>query len=70
MKKVHCHKCKTELSNDEIALNLKLLGKHIGTLHCYRCLSVSLRCEADRLEKLAEQYKSSGCLLFQKKYTG
>ncbi len=69
MKKVHCHKCRAELSNNEIALNLKLLGKHIGTLHCYQCLSEHLCCETARLEELAEQYKSSGCLLFQRNYT-
>lgn len=69
MKKVHCHKCTKELSNNEIALNLKLLGKHIGTLHCYQCLSEHLCCDTDKLKGLAERYKSSGCLLFQTKYT-
>ncbi len=69
MKRVHCHGCTKELSNNEIALNLKLLGKHIGSLHCYQCLSESLGCDTVRLQELAEQYKSSGCLLFQTNYT-
>ncbi|MFV0241236.1 MAG: hypothetical protein ACK5H4_14510 [Lacrimispora sphenoides] len=69
MKSVRCHKCANELSNNEIALNLKLLGKQIGTLHCYQCLSEYFCCDTVRLQEMAEQYKSSGCLLFQTNYT-
>jgi hypothetical protein len=70
MKTVHCHDCNKVISNDEIALNIKLLGKYIGTYRCNRCLSGVLGCETKRLEKMADDYKRSGCILFQISYTG
>jgi hypothetical protein len=69
MKKVNCHDCRKIIDNNEIALNLKLLGKQIGMFRCYHCLSYYLDCEAVKLKEMAEYYKSSGCIMFQTNYT-
>jgi hypothetical protein len=69
MKAIHCHDCDQIVSNDEIALNMKLFGKYIGTYRCNRCLSEALGCEVERLEKMVSYYKNSGCNLFQIYYT-
>ncbi|MDF2484567.1 MAG: hypothetical protein K0R46_735 [Herbinix sp.] len=64
MKKVACCNCKKEVGDTEVALNLKLLGKHIGNFRCFGCLSVNLNCDRDKLIRLAQHYKDSGCILF------
>jgi hypothetical protein len=69
MKKVLCHDCGKNINNYENALNLKLLGKQIGTFRCYGCLAKHLGCEAKKLIEMAEYYKNSGCFLFQTNYT-
>jgi hypothetical protein len=69
VKKINCCDCKKEIEDNEIALNLKLLGKQIGKYRCYHCLSGHLGCEAGKLKEMAHFYKSSGCFLFQIKYT-
>ncbi len=68
MKKVNCDHCDKELCNDEIALNLKLLGKQIGNFKCYQCLSQYFSFDTEKLISLAEYYKNSGCFLFQISY--
>jgi hypothetical protein len=65
MKKVHCHDCGNQIDNNEIALNLKLLGKQIGIFRCYHCLSGYLGCDTIRLKEMADYFKNSGCILFQ-----
>jgi hypothetical protein len=70
MKSVYCHNCTNELCNDEIALNLKLLGKHIGTFQCYHCLSKYIGSDITKLQSMSEYYRSSGCILFQTSYIG
>ena len=69
MKVVYCYDCKQKLSNDEIALNLKLLGKYIGKFRCDCCLSATLGCERQKLVNWMSYYKNSGCILFQTIYT-
>jgi hypothetical protein len=69
MKKLNCHCCNKRIDNNEIALNLKLLGKQIGIFRCYQCLSEYLSCEEKKLEEMAEYYKNSGCIVFQTNYT-
>ncbi len=69
MKRIFCDNCRRELCDDEIALNLKLLGKHIGTFRCYECLAVWVGCDAIKLKQMTEHYKRSGCILFQINYT-
>lgn len=69
MKTVHCHDCDCIISNEEIALNLKLLGKHIGKLSCYACLSKALGMKEEKLMNMVDFFITSGCILFQKRYT-
>lgn len=68
MRIVCCTDCKSKVINDEIAINIKILGKQIGSVRCYDCLSKALSCESIKLKELAEYYKVTGCTVFQTKY--
>lgn len=57
------------VDNDEIALNIKILGKQIGTVLCIECLAKDLDCDVNKLKDMANYYKSTGCHIFQRKYT-
>ncbi len=65
MKTVACCNCKKVICDTEIALNMKLLGRHIGYFRCFHCLSGYINCDSDRLIRLAKYYKDSGCILFK-----
>lgn len=69
MKTVSCYSCNREVYNDEIALNIKLFGKHIGVVYCYDCLSHRLSCEVTELIKLSDYYKNTGCTIFKTQFT-
>lgn len=69
MKIVHCVNCNLTVNNDEVALNVKILGNQISMIRCYQCLSDVLGCDETKLENLANYYKSSGCTIFQRIYT-
>lgn len=69
MRTVYCSDCKEKVVNDEIAINIKVLGKQIGTVRCYDCLSKVLSCEVTKLKELAEYYKMTGCTVFQTTFT-
>ncbi len=68
MKQVCCHDCNVKIGNDEIAFNLKLLGKYIGNFYCNRCMSEKMGIEYDGLMKMISTLKTSGCIMFQKSY--
>jgi hypothetical protein len=68
MKAVYCGKCKAQVDNDEIALNIKLFGKQISNVQCYHCLSKSLYCNVSELQEKVDFYKSMGCTLFNINY--
>ena len=70
MKVIHCEKCRRAACNDEIALTLKLFGKRLPYVLCYRCLSETLCCSVGELQKRAEFFKLIGCELFKTDYTG
>jgi hypothetical protein len=69
MKTVHCNHCGIRTGNDEIALNIKIFGKQVGTIRCYNCLSEFLGCDSGQLKRMSLHYKDSGCSVFQNKYT-
>jgi len=69
MREIHCARCKAKVSNNEIALNIKLLGKQISTVKCYNCLSKSFYCGVSELQEKVDFYKSMGCTLFEIDYT-
>lgn len=66
MKDVYCAICKNKVSSDEVAMNVKLLGKQIGLIRCYDCLAAALNWDKSKLIELAEYYKKSGCTIFEK----
>ncbi len=68
MKEVHCAICNKKVINDEVAMNLKVLGKQIGSIRCYDCLADVVNCSTAKLTELSEYYKSSGCDLFKVNY--
>ncbi len=69
MKIVHCSHCGIRTRNDEIALNIKIFGKQVGTIRCYNCLSEFLGCDSAQLKRMSLYYKNSGCSVFKNKYT-
>ncbi len=70
MKRISCCDCGKNMGDMEIALNLKLLGRHIGNFHCDQCLAKVLDCSQAKLIRLARHYQESGCILFQRNYVG
>ena len=68
MKAIWCNSCKEALSNDDIALNLRLSGKGTARFYCARCLSQRLGCSSAELGELKEYFKQIGCELFQRTY--
>ncbi|WP_313132069.1 hypothetical protein [Anaerocolumna sp.] len=68
MKEVHCAICNKNVKNDEIALNVKILGKQLGSIRCYDCLAAVMNCSTSKLTELSDYYKSSGCNLFKINY--
>jgi len=69
MKKTYCQICRRRTCNDEIALNIKIFGKQIGTIRCYDCLSKFINCDVSKLKEVSEFYKSTGCIIFRTQYT-
>ena len=69
MKTVHCEECRCAVTNNEIALNIKLLGKQIATVRCYACLAEALNCTVKELNEKVQYYKDMGCTVFEKIYT-
>ena len=69
MRKVYCSVCKAIVVNDEIAINIKLLGKQIGTVKCYDCLANALSCKSSKLKELVQYYKVTGCTVFKTIFT-
>lgn len=66
MKRIECIICsKLITSKDTIGINKKLLGTDINSFYCMDCLADYLECTvADLLDKI-EEFKDSGCTLFQ-----
>lgn len=68
MKQLLCAGCGAALRNAEIALNLKLRGRSIGTFFCMGCLARQLGCGAEELKELAAFFRQHGCELFERIY--
>jgi len=60
-----CITCGAPLSRDEIGLTKKLVNRGSTEFFCLRCLSGRFRIPEDRLRDLIEQYRRTGCTLFQ-----
>lgn len=68
MKQLLCEACRQPLRNDEIALNLKLRSRSIGTFFCLKCLSRRFDCSQEELTQMAAFFRDNGCELFAYEY--
>ena len=68
MKRLLCKDCQRVLVNDEIALNLKLRNRSIGTFYCLGCFSKRFDLEKNKLTEMAAFFKENGCELFTRRY--
>lgn len=64
MRKVNCEKCGVEIDKDVVALNKKLISKHIKEFFCMKCLASYLDTNEESLLEKIEQFKEEGCTLF------
>lgn len=63
---VNCVICgKSDLNNDTIGINNKLLGENISNYYCLDCLAEYLECTVDELLDKIEEFKEEGCKLFK-----
>ena len=63
--KISCVICgKTELSNNCVGINKKLLGATILNFYCMDCLAEYLECTVQELLDKIEEFKEEGCTLF------
>ncbi len=66
MSMVNCVICgKSDLNNDTIGINKKLLGENISNYYCLDCLAEYLECTVDELLDKIEDFKEEGCKLFK-----
>ncbi|MDR2505040.1 MAG: hypothetical protein LBD16_02925 [Oscillospiraceae bacterium] len=68
MNQLLCGGCREPLCNDEIAVNLKLRGRAVGTFFCMDCLSERIDCAKDELLRMAVFFRENGCELFAREY--
>jgi hypothetical protein len=68
MKRLLCKDCQGNLCNDEIALNLKLRSRSVGTFFCLNCLSHRMDCPKETLIEMVAIYRENGCELFSYQY--
>ena len=64
MKPTSCVVCKKLLCSDEVALNQRLLGGHIGTFCCIECLAQKMSATPTVLRELIAQFKEMNCVYF------
>jgi hypothetical protein len=66
VKRMDCFICgKRDLSRNEIGLNKKLIGKDVQKFHCLSCLAEYLGVTVDELQERIQDFKDSGCILFE-----
>lgn len=54
------------MSADEVALNQRLLGMHIGAFYCVDCLAQKLHTTPSNLTTLISRFKEMGCAYFKR----
>jgi len=65
-KDVACFICgKEKLTRNEIGLNKKLIDQNIEKIHCLDCLADYLEISAEDLLDRIQEFKYSGCTLFE-----
>ena len=68
MKNIYCNDCEINLTNDEIALNLKLSGKSTYEFLCIDCMSKIMETTSNELLLLKNHIKDMGCSYFKQTY--
>lgn len=68
LRRLLCRDCGKELIDREIAMNLKLRGRAIGTFFCMGCLAERVSGTVEELEQMADYFTRNQCELFQRKY--
>lgn len=53
------------LSRNELGLNKKLINRDIAKFHCMVCLTEYLGITLEELEDRIEEFKDTGCELFE-----
>ena len=64
MKPVFCAGCRERLAVEEVALNQRLLGMHIGLFYCKTCLARRLDTTPAHLQELIARFREMGCAYF------
>lgn len=64
MRKTCCERCGVEIEKDVVALNKKLISKHVKEFFCINCLAKYLDTSVESLLEKIEQFKEEGCTLF------
>lgn len=65
-KRIDCFICgKENLTRNEIGLNKKLIGQDVEKFHCIDCLSEYLEISTEDLLERIQEFKDSGCTLFE-----
>jgi predicted RNA-binding Zn-ribbon protein involved in translation (DUF1610 family) len=60
-----CKECgKKVYKKDDIAMNMKLLGRNIEEFHCKKHLMKLLDIDKNQWDKYIEEFKQQGCSLF------
>ena len=62
---LNCDCCGLRLKKDEVALNKKLFGLDIEEFLCLSCMAEDLGVTVSELELKIEDFKESGCTLFE-----
>ena len=68
MKRLGCAVCGRNLTNTEIALNLKLRGRAVSRFFCLSSLSRQMDCTEKELLDMAAFFRENGCELFSRQY--
>lgn len=62
----YCISCgKSDISKNEIGINIKLLGEKVENFYCVDCLADYLDVTVDELNAKIEEFKDEGCKLFE-----
>lgn len=62
---IDCFICgKANLTHNEIALNKKIINRKVEKFHCMNCLAEYLEISTEDLIDKIQEFKDSGCLLF------
>ena len=61
---VPCDLCGASLSQDEVGLSRKLLGRGNDDCLCLKCLGKKFKVSEGQLREMIERYRKSGCTLF------